>query len=276
MSALLVGYARRSTDQQDLTAQRDGLLGLGVEAERIYVDHGLTGTNRERPGLRKALAACRAGDTLVVTKLDRLARSLPDARAIADELTARQISPSREREADLPRRRSRGYSEPTFLCSRRRAVGRPPEYGASRHGLAGRQLAGHTGPVTELLRVPLRAVGVGLPAIVLLGIDELRGGGQDDGYGVFLGAMALTLLAAALWSAVDAHRAPFARVIIRWIATAVVASAGLGISATMMPPASPSEAVGTSVFFLVPLLMATGVGVAIGAVSRAAPRKIAE
>jgi len=92
MSALLVGYARCSTDQQDLTAQRDGLVALGVEAERIYVDHGLTGTNRERPGLREALAACRAGDTLVVTKLDRLARSLPDAPAIADELTARQIS----------------------------------------------------------------------------------------------------------------------------------------------------------------------------------------
>ncbi len=92
MNALLVGYARCSTDQQDLTAQRDGLTRLGVAAERIYVDHGLTGTNRERPGLREALAACRAGDTLVVTKLDRLARSLPDARAIADELTARQVS----------------------------------------------------------------------------------------------------------------------------------------------------------------------------------------
>ena len=65
MSALLVGYARCSTDQQDLTAQRDALLGLGVEADRIYVDHGLTGTNRERPGLRESLAACRAGDTLV-------------------------------------------------------------------------------------------------------------------------------------------------------------------------------------------------------------------
>ena len=44
------------------------------------------------PGLREALAACRAGDTLVVTKLDRLARSLPDARAIAEELTHRQVS----------------------------------------------------------------------------------------------------------------------------------------------------------------------------------------
>ena len=91
MAALLIDYARCSTDQQDLTAQRDGLIGLGVAANRIYVDHGLTGTNRERPGLREALAACREGDTLVVTKLDRLARSLPDARAIADELTARQV-----------------------------------------------------------------------------------------------------------------------------------------------------------------------------------------
>ena len=53
MSALLVGYARCSTDQQDLTAQRDALLGLGVEADRIYVDHGLTGTNRERPDFVK-------------------------------------------------------------------------------------------------------------------------------------------------------------------------------------------------------------------------------
>jgi len=78
MPGLNIGYARVSTDQQDLTAQRDGLQALGVQAERMYVDHGLTGTNRERPGLHQALAACRAGDTLVVTKLDRLARSLPE------------------------------------------------------------------------------------------------------------------------------------------------------------------------------------------------------
>ncbi|SDY35788.1 Site-specific DNA recombinase [Geodermatophilus africanus] len=91
MTALSIGYARVSTDAQDLTAQRDGLPALGVDSGRIYVDHGLTGTNRERPGLREALAACREGDTLVVTKLDRLARSLPDARAIAEELTRRQV-----------------------------------------------------------------------------------------------------------------------------------------------------------------------------------------
>jgi len=91
MGALLIGYARVSTDEQDLTAQRNGLAALGVAPARVYIDHGLTGTNRERPGLREALAACREGDTLVVSKLDRLARSLPDARAIADELTSRQV-----------------------------------------------------------------------------------------------------------------------------------------------------------------------------------------
>jgi len=77
MTALLVGYARCSTEQQDLTVQREGLLALGVDPRRVYVDHGLTGTNRDRPGLREALAACREGDTLVVAKLDRLAGRCP-------------------------------------------------------------------------------------------------------------------------------------------------------------------------------------------------------
>jgi DNA invertase Pin-like site-specific DNA recombinase len=88
---MLIGYARVSTDGQDVTAQRDGLQVLGVEPERVYVDQGLTGTHRDRPALREALVACRAGDTLVVTKLDRLARSLPDARDIVDDLTRRHV-----------------------------------------------------------------------------------------------------------------------------------------------------------------------------------------
>jgi DNA invertase Pin-like site-specific DNA recombinase len=87
----LIGYARVSTTSQDLTVQREALAALGVTTERVYVDHGLTGTNRARPGLALALAACRAGDTLVVSKLDRLARSVPDARAIADELAAKAV-----------------------------------------------------------------------------------------------------------------------------------------------------------------------------------------
>lgn len=87
----MVGYARCSTDAQDLDVQLHALAALGVPTDRIYTDHGLTGTNRDRPGLRQALAACYPGSTLVVTKLDRLARSLPDARDIADELTARSV-----------------------------------------------------------------------------------------------------------------------------------------------------------------------------------------
>jgi len=91
VSELLIGYARVATDAQDLTAQRHALAALGGHAERVSVDHGLTGTHSDRPGLREALAACRAGDTLVVTKLDRLARSLPDARDIVDDLTRRHV-----------------------------------------------------------------------------------------------------------------------------------------------------------------------------------------
>ena len=86
MTETRIGYARCSTDKQDLTAQRAALLDLGVSEDRIYTDHGLTGTKRERPGLAQALAAVREGDTFVVSKLDRLARSVPDARAIAEQL----------------------------------------------------------------------------------------------------------------------------------------------------------------------------------------------
>lgn len=91
MTALLVGYARVSTEQQDLTVQRDALSALGITPDRIYVDHGLTGTDRNRPGLREAMAACRDGDTFVVTKLDRLARSVRDAHEIVDELAQRNV-----------------------------------------------------------------------------------------------------------------------------------------------------------------------------------------
>ena len=91
MAATLIGYARCSTDQQGLAAQRQALLELGVAENRIYTDHGLTGTNRARPGFDQALAAVRQRDTLVVPKLDRLTRSVPDARAIADQLLERGV-----------------------------------------------------------------------------------------------------------------------------------------------------------------------------------------
>lgn len=91
MPEIRIGYARCSTDKQDLTAQQETLVRLGVSPDRIYLDKGLTGSNRQRPGLDQALAAVRSGDTLVVPKLDRLARSVPDAREIADALQAKGV-----------------------------------------------------------------------------------------------------------------------------------------------------------------------------------------
>lgn len=89
---MLIGYARCSTSKQDLRAQKSQLRALGVVDNQIYVDHGYTGRTKDRPGLDKALAACRAGDTLVVTKLDRLGRSISDVSAIATALTAEGIA----------------------------------------------------------------------------------------------------------------------------------------------------------------------------------------
>lgn len=91
MTEIRIGYARCSTDKQVLTAQQEALMKLGVSPDRIYIDKGLTGSNRPRPGMDQALAAVRRVDILVVPKLDRLARSVPDAREIADALQARGV-----------------------------------------------------------------------------------------------------------------------------------------------------------------------------------------
>jgi DNA invertase Pin-like site-specific DNA recombinase len=55
------------------------------------MDKGLTGTNRNRPGLDQALAAGRDGGSFVVARLDRLARSVPDARDIAKQLEEKGV-----------------------------------------------------------------------------------------------------------------------------------------------------------------------------------------
>lgn len=88
---MIVGYARVSTRlKQDPRMQIEMLTAMGIDPARIYVDHGITGTSRlKREALREAMAALRQGDTLAVTKLDRLARSVPDAHALAQEITAK-------------------------------------------------------------------------------------------------------------------------------------------------------------------------------------------
>ncbi|WP_182263419.1 recombinase family protein [Rhodococcus sp. UFZ-B548] len=56
----------------DEQGQRAALVALGVEADSIHIDHGLTGTDRPRPALTAALSAISARDTLVVTTLERV------------------------------------------------------------------------------------------------------------------------------------------------------------------------------------------------------------
>ena len=70
---MLVGYARVSTQEQDLALQLDALKGAGCE--KVFEEKA-SGAQRERPMLKAALEYMREGDTLAVWKLDRLARSL--------------------------------------------------------------------------------------------------------------------------------------------------------------------------------------------------------
>jgi DNA invertase Pin-like site-specific DNA recombinase len=70
---MLIGYARVSTQDQNLELQRKALLDAGCE--RIF-DDKLSGSRSDRPGLAQALEFLRDGDTLVVWKLDRLGRSV--------------------------------------------------------------------------------------------------------------------------------------------------------------------------------------------------------
>ena len=72
---MLIGYARVSTDEQNLDLQRDALLKAGVSSKDIYTDK-VTGVKADRPGLNLALTHLRDGDTLIVWRLDRLGRSL--------------------------------------------------------------------------------------------------------------------------------------------------------------------------------------------------------
>ena len=86
----LVGLARVSTDAQDAQLQQDALTATGCA--RIYVEKVSTRkATADRPGLVAALDYLRAGDTLVVWKLDRLGRSVKDVLIICDDLHARGV-----------------------------------------------------------------------------------------------------------------------------------------------------------------------------------------
>lgn len=83
-----IGYARVSTDDQNLDLQRDALARAGCTV--IYEEHA-SGKNADRPELKQCLKALRAGDTLVVWRLDRLGRSLTDLVRIVTDLEQRGV-----------------------------------------------------------------------------------------------------------------------------------------------------------------------------------------
>lgn len=93
---MIYGYARVSTkgqakDGNSLTDQKNKLMEQGVLAENIYVD-SFTGTKMNRPELDKLLGVLEKGDTLIVCKLDRFARSVSQATEIITELIDRGIT----------------------------------------------------------------------------------------------------------------------------------------------------------------------------------------
>jgi len=92
MTEMLIGYARVSTGPQDLTAQRNALEGLRVAPVRVYLDQGRSDTNRDRPGLARALAACRRRSAsqfplCVPGGRGKALRPVPHSRQISSEFT---------------------------------------------------------------------------------------------------------------------------------------------------------------------------------------------
>lgn len=83
---MIIGYARVSTDDQKLDSQQDALAAAG--AARIFADR-ISGSTRVRPELDRLLDHLRPGDVIVVTKYDRLARSLRDLLDIVEIIKGR-------------------------------------------------------------------------------------------------------------------------------------------------------------------------------------------
>lgn len=82
---MLYGYARVSTDSQTLDGQRAALKRAGVKAPQIHAETE-SGAERERQQLNRVLAGLKSGDVLIVTRLDRLARSTRDLLNIAKQI----------------------------------------------------------------------------------------------------------------------------------------------------------------------------------------------
>lgn len=87
----LYGYARVSTAGQDLDGQIDVLKSKGCLPDNIFSET-FTGTTTSRPEFNRLLATLKAGDTLMIVKLDRFARNAKEALTIADDLRHKGIT----------------------------------------------------------------------------------------------------------------------------------------------------------------------------------------
>jgi len=87
----LIGYARVSTQEQELALQLDALQKVGCQKNNIFVDK-ISEALAKRPGLEKCLAELQAGDTLVVWRLDRLGRSMHHLVSLIEDLKAKGIA----------------------------------------------------------------------------------------------------------------------------------------------------------------------------------------
>ena len=86
-----VGYARVSTEEQDVQLQLDALREAGCREEQIFIDK-VSGARSKRPGLDACLDALEPGDTLLVWRLDRLGRSMPHLVTLIQELLKKGIA----------------------------------------------------------------------------------------------------------------------------------------------------------------------------------------
>lgn len=112
---MLIGYARVSTEKQNLDRQEDQLKEFGVSKENIFTEK-ITGTKRDRPALQKLLEFARKDDTIVISDLTRISRSTKDLISLVEELGTRGINIKSLKESWLDTGTAQGKLMFTIFC----------------------------------------------------------------------------------------------------------------------------------------------------------------